>query len=289
MNKIPNLYNEYFIKKNDERSELFKILSDKFNIKSGLYPGSFVHITPSFFISHQIRIMNPLRLKMFESGSEIFNLFFFKRFRGVIVPDFKEDSLSGDLSHNLKKIDEDKINFVGVLSDFRKKRCKKDIDYFISISGPEPQRSIFEKTLLSQIPSLDGNIIVTFGKVESVDKFKLDNVTGFSFLSKEEREDFLNRSKLVISRSGYSTILDLAVIGTKALMIPTSGQIEQLYLGQYHNEKRTFFSVNQDKLLLERDVEIAKKTTGITRRCNVSKTVENVLDIIYFPGKSPFG
>ena len=45
---------------------------------------------PSFFISHQIRIMNPLRINMFERGSEIFNLFFFKRFCGVIVPDFKK-------------------------------------------------------------------------------------------------------------------------------------------------------------------------------------------------------
>jgi len=35
---------------------------------------------PSFFISHQIRIMNPLRIKMFENGSEIFNLFFLKQF-----------------------------------------------------------------------------------------------------------------------------------------------------------------------------------------------------------------
>lgn len=56
MNKIPNLYNDYFITKNDERSELFKILSDKFNIKRGLYPGSFVHITPSFFISQMVYV-----------------------------------------------------------------------------------------------------------------------------------------------------------------------------------------------------------------------------------------
>ena len=32
---------------------------------------------PSFFISHQMRIMNPLRIGMFETGSEFFNLFFY--------------------------------------------------------------------------------------------------------------------------------------------------------------------------------------------------------------------
>ena len=80
---------------------------------------------PTFFISHQMRIMNPLRIKMFENGSEIFNLFFFKRYRGVIVPDYKDNNLSGDLSHNLKRIDENKLHYVGVLSDFSKKKMKK--------------------------------------------------------------------------------------------------------------------------------------------------------------------
>jgi len=236
---------------------------------------------PSFFISHQLRIMNPLRIKMFERGSETFNLFFFKRFNEIIVPDYKKDNLSGELSHNLKKIDEKKINYVGVLSDFKKKKTKKDIDYLISISGPEPQRTMFEEKLLSQVEFLKGKVIVTLGKTESSKKLNKKNIETYSFLSKDKREDFLNRSKLVISRSGYSTILDLAVIGTKALMIPTPGQIEQEYLGKYHNNKKTFYSVNQNKINLKRDVEIAKKTTGVKRNCDVNKTVENILKLIY--------
>ena len=80
---------------------------------------------PSYFISHQMRIMNPLRIKMFESGSELFNLFFFKRFSQVIVPDYKENDISGDLSHNLKRIDEEKLHYIGALSDFKKKKMKK--------------------------------------------------------------------------------------------------------------------------------------------------------------------
>ena len=80
---------------------------------------------PTFFISHQMRIMNPLRIKIFESGSELFNQFFFKRFAKVIVPDFKDDGLSGDLSHNLKRIDEKNIHYIGVLSDFQQKKMKR--------------------------------------------------------------------------------------------------------------------------------------------------------------------
>ena len=235
---------------------------------------------PSFFISHQIRIMHPLRINMFERGTERFNLFFFKRFRGVLVPDYKEDDLSGDLSHNLIRIDENKLHYIGVLSDFEKKDMKKDIDYFISISGPEPQRTILEQKLLTQIDDLKGNIVITLGKTENMDKFNRKNVEIYSFIHKEKREELLNRCKLVISRSGYSTILDLAVIGIKALMTPTPGQIEQEYLAEYHNMKRTFYSVEQNKINLVRDIEIAKKSTGITRICNVEKSVENIMDIV---------
>jgi len=218
---------------------------------------------------------------MFETGSEIFNLFFFRRYAGVIVPDYIENNLSGDLSHNLKKIDEDKIHYVGVLSDFKKKNLKKDIDYLFSISGPEPQRTMLEKKFLSQINHVDGKIAITLGKVEEKNKFNQENITTYSFLTKEKREDLLNRAKLVISRSGYSTIMDLSVVGTKALMIPTPGQIEQEYLSSYHNSQKTFYSVKQDKLNLNIDIEIAEKMTGIKRKCDVNKTVENIINIIY--------
>ena len=121
---------------------------------------------------------------------------------------------------------------------------------------------------------------MTLGKSEKTSEIKKENITTYSFLTKEGREELLNRTKLVIARSGYSTIMDLGVIGTKALLIPTPGQIEQEYLGDYHNTMGTFYSVKQDNVNLKKDIELAKKTTGITRSCDVDKTVENMLDII---------
>jgi len=236
---------------------------------------------PSYFISHQMRIMNPLRIKMFESGSELFNLFFFKRFSEVIVPDYKENDLSGDLSHNLKRIDEKKLHYIGVLSDFKKKKMKKNIDYLISISGPEPQRSMLEDKLASQVKDLDGNVVMTLGKTEKQSKLEKDNITIYSFLSKEKREDLLNRAKIIVSRSGYSTIMDLAIMNAKALLIPTPGQTEQEYLSEYHNKMDTFYSTKQSDVNLKRDLEKIKNTTGITRTCDVNKTVDNLMDIVY--------
>ena len=137
--------------------------------------------TPSFFMSHQMRIMNPLRISMFESGSELFNKFFFKRFIDVIIPDYKTDSLSGDLSHNLRRINEDKLHYVGVLSDFTKMKKKKDIDYLVSITGPEPQRSFLEKILLTQLKHLTGTIVVTLGKAEKNHEHMQENIKFYSF------------------------------------------------------------------------------------------------------------
>ncbi len=235
---------------------------------------------PSFFISHQMRIMNPLQIQTFERAMERFNMFFFKRYVGVIVPDYKENNLSGDLSHNLKRIDEHSIHYVGVLSDFTKRPLKKDIDYLISISGPEPQRSMLEEKLISQVGDLEGNVVMTLGKAEKYSITKKKHLTTYTFVTKELREELLNKAKLVVSRSGYSTIMDVAVVGAKALFIPTPGQIEQEYLSQYHNKLGTFYSVSQDEINLKTDVKIAAQKTGITRECDVKKTLENILTVI---------
>lgn len=235
---------------------------------------------PSYFISHQIRILNPLNLRFLEKGSERFNEFFFKRYQDIIVPDYETDDFSGKLSHNLGRIDEHRLHYVGVLSDFTQKKKKKDIDYFISISGPEPQRSILENKIRTQIDNLPGSIVMTLGKTEDQSHDLTDHIKTYGYLSKEQREDLLNRSHMVISRSGYSTILDLAVIGCKALMIPTPGQIEQEYLAKYHMEKNTCYAVDQDDLELTTDVNYVNKTKGFKAKKSVEDAVDKVMNII---------
>lgn len=42
------LYKKYHLDRNDERLEQFAILAEKYSVISALYPGSFVHIAPSF-------------------------------------------------------------------------------------------------------------------------------------------------------------------------------------------------------------------------------------------------
>lgn len=51
-----NLYKTYYIDKQFERENVFLALRDRFSIKSALYPGSFVHLTPSFVFSEVVYV-----------------------------------------------------------------------------------------------------------------------------------------------------------------------------------------------------------------------------------------
>jgi hypothetical protein len=61
----PRLYKKYFVDKGDERLGLFRLLAEKFSISSGLYPGSFTHITPSLVIPDMVYVDLDKRCKSF--------------------------------------------------------------------------------------------------------------------------------------------------------------------------------------------------------------------------------
>ncbi len=82
------------------------------------------------------------------------------------------------------------------------------------------------------------------------DKAKLENTNNIkfiNFLTQNELEKAINESELVIARSGYSTIMDLAVLQKKAFFIPTPGQTEQEYLAKYLEENEIAPYSSQDK------------------------------------------
>lgn len=62
---IPELYNRYFVLKHDERHGLFELVANRFTARSGIYPGSFVHITPAFYIPEMAFIDNDRRMGAF--------------------------------------------------------------------------------------------------------------------------------------------------------------------------------------------------------------------------------
>jgi len=250
--------------------------------------GVYKRFMPSFFITHQLRLVNPMRMRMLETGTEIYNQFFFKRYWGVLVPDFAENNLSGDMSHNLRIIKEKCLSYIGPLSDFKRRDAPQDIDYFISITGPEPHRTSLEETLMAQAKDLPGKIVVSLGKSDESKTDRRDNMEVHSYINGGKREELMNRAKLVISWSGYSTLMDVAVLGKKALFMPTPFQPEQEYLSRYHNSKGTFYSVPLARLKLAEDAKTAQGYAGYQRECDVSKAVEAAMDVFHNSKGSPF-
>ncbi|MEA2004255.1 MAG: glycosyltransferase family protein [archaeon] len=234
---------------------------------------------PSFFISHQLCLMSPYLFKPMVF-TELFNKCF-KNYRKLIVPDFEENDISGDLSHDLMFTEKKRVEYIGVLSDFRKTEVKKDIDCMISVSGPEDARAEFEKKVFEQLDSLGGNVVVSLGKTGSSDPVVHGNARIYDYMDKDTRENFMNRAKIVVSRSGYSTMMDLYVLQKKALYIPTPGQTEQEYLARYMKEKGVSHFVAQDNLDILQDLKVAKRYKGFTRKYDVKKSVDNFMDVIF--------
>jgi hypothetical protein len=195
------------------------------------------------------------------------------RFHSIIVPDYEEDSLSGSLSRDFKYIDERKICYIGILSSVSHMDLEKDIDYFICISGTEPQRSSFEKLVIKQLHKLSGKVVIVLGRPEKPQEpIQIDdNTVVYNVCYNSLKNNLFNKAKTIIARSGYSTLMDIAEIQkSHVLFVPTPNHTEQEYLAWYHKKKRNIFSVNQKSLDLLYDVERAKVFKGVPRHANRS-------------------
>ncbi|MGC8619290.1 MAG: glycosyltransferase family protein [Thermoplasmata archaeon] len=234
--------------------------------------GIFDPNVPSYIITHQLRIMNPFRIRTLETLSMVYNNYVSKFFRKIFVPDFEDNSLSGNLSHEIKFIEKNKIKYIGPLSNFRKLDMPKDIDILFTISGPEPQRTIFEEIILREIKKFDGKYYIVLGRP---DKNKNDGNI-ISFASHEEMEKLYNRAKIIISRSGYSTIMDIFYIGGKAFFIPTPSQPEQEYLAEYlYNKNVSGYSKQEE---FELNLITTENFTGFDGGYNKEDSVKKFMD-----------
>ncbi|MBN1251383.1 MAG: hypothetical protein JXA16_04565 [Bacteroidales bacterium] len=216
------------------------------------------------FITHQLRILMPENLKFLETFVFKINMFFIKKYNHCFIPDFEgESNLSGKLSHNLKLPLNAK--FIGILSRFKidkKSEISENQKFEILaiISGPEPQRTIFENILISQIKKTNYKALIVRGKPLSNPKENIENIVFENHLSSEELQNLIVQTPVIISRSGYSTIMDLVSLNKKAILVPTPKQTEQEYLSEYLKSKNIFYTVSQKDFDLEK---VIKKLKGI--------------------------
>ena len=188
----------------------------------------------SVYMTHQCRIAFPKMLRMFEAFGAAWHASVMSRFDEVWVPDVPEfPGYAGSLSH-VERCPRP-LKFVGPLSRFAMlpltQSTEKDLGIVAVVSGVEPARSRFASRLSSVLPQIPGKHVVILGKPDSTRKsWTAGNVTFYNHLPTQEFAEVISRAGWVISRGGYSTVMDMAVLGAKCIFVPTPGQYEQVVL-----------------------------------------------------------
>lgn len=208
-----------------------RILVEKLNldgiISDSRFGVRYKHL-PNVFITHQLNVL---------SGNTTFlssrlHQRYIRKYDECWVPDAPgKPNLSGFLGH--LKTNNDAVKYMGIISRFEKKNLPQIYDYMVLLSGPEPQRSLLEEILFRELKGTDKKILFIRGVVkEGHSPMAAPNMVIKNYLFGKELEQELNSSKVVIARSGYTTLMDLAKLGKQAFLIPTPGQFEQEYLAE---------------------------------------------------------
>ncbi|MDR2834903.1 MAG: hypothetical protein LBV69_01700 [Bacteroidales bacterium] len=238
-----------------EKIVLYKIIK-KHNIDvifSDNRFGLFSNKIKTFFISHQLNVFLDVKQKKKSFLPSKVNTYFMKKFDFCLIPDIenKNFSLAGRLSENTENIN---TFYIGAISRFSKKsiieESKIKYKFLCILSGPEPQRSILENLLISKFQKSFFNILIIRGLPNYCErKSKINNISFLNYCDDIELLNYFNISEKIICRSGYTSILDLAKIGRRAILIPTPKQPEQEFLAERMKNVHHFLKIKQNCIL----------------------------------------
>ena len=237
------------------------VLSDN---RFGLYPSKkSKEANPnlrSVYMTHQLHIFLPRGWRWLERLAERLHARVCAKYKEVWIPDYeeKERSLSGELGHpklSNFKFQISNLKYIGPQSRFEPYRDVRSGNEMVTgmdlqrtdshetvalLSGLEPQRTIFEREIVSRYQGKEESVLIVQGLMNRPNtRMKRGNITIVPYLGDEELAKVLREAKHIIARSGYSTIMDLEALGVleKAELIPTPGQSEQEYLA-FWTQKR---------------------------------------------------
>ncbi|MBT8188559.1 MAG: glycosyltransferase, partial [Croceitalea sp.] len=188
--------------------------------------GCFLPGAKNIFISHQLNLQVPIASAL----ANHWHARFLNAFEEVWIPDDPNKTLSGKLSDTTYLNPKISVKYVGIQSRLKRGTRQNIFDIAVVLSGPEPQRSILEKLVTYQLKSSGLKVILVRGTINS--KQIEDDVYAevLDYAGCKKMSKIIAQSSFIVCRSGYSTLMDLKKLGGKALLIPTPGQTEQIYL-----------------------------------------------------------
>jgi uncharacterized protein (TIGR00661 family) len=239
-----------WLKKAVKDFNIHAVISDN---RFGLHHSS----VPCIFITHQLLIKSPFG-KWTERILQKRNYRHINHFTQCWVPDLPgHKNLAGELSHP-KKMPTVPVHYIGTLSRFNNlSSAKKKGHLLITLSGPEPQRTIFENIILRDIVKYEGTATVVRGLPGNISLLPSTNqLKIYNHLAADQLNEEMQQADFVISRSGYSTAMDLAALKKKSILVPTPGQTEQEFLANRFMQKEITYCAHQQHFSLP--VELGK-------------------------------
>jgi UDP-N-acetylglucosamine transferase subunit ALG13 len=207
--------------------------------------------TPSFILAHQIAFVPPKGLRETSWLTENINIAALRKFNLLFIPDYYGPSLNlaGHLAHT-PSLHRCPHRYIGILSSYERLNLTQDIDYLFVISGYLLEhKESFVRDLLEQAGGLPGRKVFVLGNAggddASHDRYRRDDLQIYSVASGALRQELFNRARVIVSRSGYTTVMDLVEHGKRALLIPTPNQSEQEYLADYLGNQHYFVARHQ--------------------------------------------
>ncbi|MBA3970999.1 MAG: glycosyltransferase [Bacteroidetes bacterium] len=240
----------------------------------------------SIFITHQLMIKSGVAEGIFHRKV----LSYIKNYDECWVPDNEAiGELSGDLSHKYPL--SENTYFIGTLSRFSDLSdssenksalpANENLDVLAIVSGPEPQRTKLKTILKAQLEKSGLKAVLICGEPESTWEEKVnDKLTLYSHCNSADTFNLITKSNIIIARSGYSTIMDMAALGKKAIFIPTPGQTEQEYLAEDLKNKKIAFYQKQSEFDLKIALGESENYTGfkkIGKNKLLERRIENLI------------
>ena len=212
---------------------------------------------PCVYLTHQLRIKIP-------GGGPIEGLLqrlhyrFIQHYNACWVPDVAgKPNLSGDLGHP-RRLPGVPLQYLGPLSRLVRKDIREQYSLLILLSGPEPQRTLFEEQILHQIQAIPGQIILVRGLPGAPPADDLavpGKLVVYNHANAALLQELLAASAVVLSRTGYTTVMDMVRLRKRSILVPTPGQTEQEYLGTYLRSEGIAYTTPQAGFDLRRAME----------------------------------
>lgn len=189
---------------------------------------------PSYFITHQLT----LPLKGIKKLGHYWHLYQLKKFISIWVLDNSENTYAGALSKTTSN--QLIIKSIGIQSRFSTIRIefKQSTPYILAvISGPFPYSFQLLEEIIAYTRSTSFTIKCILPTELNKPTITPKNITFYSSNNWKELDEMYYNCVGIISRSGYSTLMDIEILQKKACLIPTPGQPEQMYLTKLHTNK----------------------------------------------------